>query len=408
MQAVVLQETDERGAVHLVAVGGQVSVGRDAASAIAVKDPHVSRTHCVLEGRADGSLRVIDRGRTGTFVDGAPVSGQALAAPGSRLRVGPAFELLVVGAVDTQTARVDGEPRPPCQLGPRYLLLRELGRGGMGVVFEAWDRERRQRCALKWLRAGGQAEEEDVARFTREARLQASLRDYPGIARVFDFGTVPGSGELFCVLEFVDGESLERKIRARELSRPESVRVAARVARALEYAHERGIVHRDVKPSNVLVNTKGMVRLVDFGIARTLDGSTRLTATGIMLGTPGFMAPEQVQALPDLGRAVDIYGAGAVLYACLTGKAPVRGRLVSEVLRNVIAGSFDRPRQLDAAIEPDLEAICLRALATRPAARHRSAAELAEQLEAWLKAHAPAEPVRLARPASTRAPRTGP
>src|SRR5690606_34553291 len=138
--------------------------------------------------------------------------------------------------------RQDGEPCPPCQLGPRYLLLGELGRGGMGVVFEAWDLERRQRCALKWLRAGGEASEEDVARFTREATLQGSLRDYPGIARVFDFGTAPGSGELYCVLEFVDGVSLERKIRGNELTRPESARVVARVARALQFAHERGII----------------------------------------------------------------------------------------------------------------------------------------------------------------------
>ncbi len=407
MNVVILQETDERGAVHLVPVGAAASVGREAgANSIVVRDPRVSRAHCTLEGRPDGGVRVVDHGRTGTFVDGAPVAGEALAGPGRRVRIGPTFELLVVGVVET--ARTDAEPCPPCQLGPRYLLLGELGRGGMGVVFEAWDQERRQRCALKWLRAGGEADEEDVARFTREATLQASLRDYPGIARVFDYGTVPGSGELYCVLEFVDGVSLERKIRGKELSRAEAVRVVARVARALEYAHERGIVHRDVKPSNVLVSARGMVRLTDFGIARTLDGSTRLTATGIMLGTPGFMAPEQIQALPDLGPAVDVYGAGAVLYACLTAKAPVRGKLMSEVLRNAVAGKFDRPRELDPTVEPDLEEICLRALAARPDARQRSAAELAEQLEAWLRAHAPAEPVRLARPASTRAPRAGP
>lgn len=407
MNVVVLQEMDERGAVHLVPVGGVASVGRDAASAIVVKDPHVSRTHCTLEGRPDGYVRIVDRGRTGTFVDGVQIQGKAIVGAGRRVRLGPTFELRVVGLIDE--ARQGGEPSPPCRLGPRYLLLGELGRGGMGVVFEAWDLERRQRCALKWLRAGGEADEEAVARFTREANLQASLRDYPGIARVFDFGTVPGSGELYCVLELVDGVSLERKIRGDELTRAESVRVVARVARALEFAHERGIIHRDVKPSNVLVSAKGRVRLTDFGIARTLDGSARLTATGIMLGTPGFMAPEQIQALPDLGPAVDIYGAGAVLYACLTRKAPVRGKVVSAVLRNALAGLFDRPRDIDPSIEPDLERICLKALATRPEDRHRSAGELAEELETWLESYAPADPVRLAKPpTSARAPRAGP
>jgi serine/threonine protein kinase len=403
-QVVILQETDERGAVHLIPVGGGASIGREAgANQIVVKDPHVSRTHCTLEGRPDGGVRVIDHGRTGTFVDMQRVEGEGVAGAGRKLRVGLHWEALVVGLLDV-AVDCEGEPRPPCRLGPRYLLLGEVGRGGMGVVFEAWDREREQRCALKWLRVGGQATADDVARFTREATLQSSLRDYPGIARVFDYGTLPGSGELYCVLEFVDGESLEKKIRAGGLPREEGVRIVSRVARAIEYAHARGIIHRDLKPSNVLVNGKGMVRLTDFGIARTLDGSTHLTATGIMVGTPGFMAPEQIMAEKDLGPAVDVFGLGAVLYATLTGKAPTRGRVVSEVLRNAVAGTFDRPRDLDATIDEALERTCLRALAAKPAARHASAGALAEELEEWLRAHAPSSPVRLARPVSTRAP----
>ena len=403
-KVVVIQETDERGEVHLLPVGCGASIGREpGANQIVVKDPHVSRTHCTLEGRADGGVRVIDHGRTGTFVDMVRVDGEVVAGIGRKLRVGLHWEVLIVGLIDV-AVDCQGEPKPPCRLGPRYLLLGELGRGGMGVVFEAWDREREQRCALKWLRVGGQATEEDILRFTREAEMQSTLRDYPGVARVFDYGTLPGSGELYCVLEYVDGVSLERKIRAGDLAREEGVRIVSRVARAIEYAHSHGIIHRDLKPSNVLVSDKGMVRLTDFGIARMLDGSNHLTATGIMVGTPGFMAPEQIMADKALGPAVDVYGLGAVLYATITGKAPSRGRIVSEVLRNAVAGAFDKPRELDPTIDVDLEKTCLRALAVKPDARHASAGEVAEELEEWLRTHAPSAPVRLARPVSTRAP----
>ncbi|MCO5168660.1 MAG: serine/threonine-protein kinase [Planctomycetes bacterium] len=405
MKVVVLQERDERGAVHLLPVGGAASVGREASTnQIVVRDPHVSRAHCALEGLSDGRVRVVDLGRAGTFVDDARVDGEAIAGPGARLRIGPAFELRVIGAVDPGHDQY-GEPRPPCRLGARYLLLAEAGRGGMGVVFEAWDLERGRRCALKWLAVGGGwATDEDVARFTREAQLQASLSDHPGIARVFDQGRVPGSGHLYCIMEYVDGVSLERRIREATLSRLEATRVVARVARAAEFAHARGVVHRDIKPSNVLVSAKGMVRLTDFGIARALDGSGRLTATGIMLGTPGFMAPEQIQALPHLGPAVDVYGIGAVLYTCLTGAPPARGASVSEVLRNAVAGRVDAPRQLDPTIDPALERACLRALALEPGDRHPDAGALAEELEAWLRAQDPPAPVRLSRPPSAPSP----
>jgi serine/threonine protein kinase len=404
-KAVLLQEVGEKAVVHAVPLGRALMFGREAApEQVQVKDPHVSRTHCTFEARPDGTVRVVAVGRTGTFVDGAPITGSTVAGPGRRVRLGPSYELLVIGLFDpAPSLDATPEPCPPCRLG-RYVLLGEVGRGGMGVVFEAWDPETRKRCAIKWLRTGAEASEEDVARFTREATLQASLRDYPGIARVFDFGKVPGSGELFCVMEFVDGESLDRKIRA-GLPRIEGVRIVSRVARAVEYAHARQIIHRDLKPNNILVSAKGTVRLTDFGIARTLGDSGSLTGTGIMLGTPGFMSPEQIQAdSKHLGPATDIYGLGAVLYATLTGKAPVRGKTMAEVLRNAVSGNIPRPREHDASIEPDLEAICVRAIAVRPPDRHPTAVALAEDLEAWVKAHAPSEPVRLARPASTRAP----
>jgi serine/threonine protein kinase len=394
-KVVVLQETGAKGALVEVPVGEAVTFGREkAANEIIVNDKHVSRTHCTIEGRADGAIRIVCHGRTGTYVDGARVAKETVARPGRKVRIGPTYELLVVGLLDP-TAPRGGEPAPPCRLGPRYVLLGELGRGGMGVVYEAWDEQDRRRCAVKWLRVGGQASDEDEARFTREAKLQASLKDYPGIARVFDHGKVPGTGELYCVMELVEGDSLEKRIRADQgVPRFEAVRFAARTARAVEFAHARGIVHRDLKPSNILIGPNDVVRLTDFGIARTLDGDGRLTATGIMLGTPGFMAPEQIRGVKDLGPSVDVWGLGAVLYALLVRKAPTRGTSMREVLHNALLGEFDHPRELDPTIDEELESICLRALATEPAERFESAADLAAALERWL-----------ARPGSTRAPK---
>ena len=242
------------------------------------------------------------------------------------------------------------------------------------------------------------ADREAGRRFSREIKLQASLKDYPGIARVYDQGTVPGSGELYCVMELVSGESLLARLKRKDLSRVEGVRIVSRVARAVEYAHAQGVVHRDLKPANVLVNQDGMVRLTDFGIAPTLDGDGKLTSTGLMVGTPGFMCPEQIQGLASVSPATDVYGLGALLYAVLCGRPPIEGKSLADALRAVVQGKVTPPRALDPTIDQALDELVVQALRKDPADRVPSARVFAEALEGWLRVHDPAQKVSLRSP----------
>jgi len=394
---VVLQDAQRGGAVLLPVGGPGVGFGRDPGqNDVGVQDKYVSRRHCVLHGEAGGRVRIVDTSSYGTMVNGARVSGSASAGPGDRIVLGYEYEYVVVG-VAGPPGRRQGEPAPPEWLTADYLLLREVGRGGMGIVYEAWRRPTDARCAVKWLRAGGAADAEIEARFRREADLQLQLSEYPGIVTLFDYGKVPETGEMFCAMEYVEGESLLAKLKA-GMTRGEVVRLVARVARAVAYAHEKGIVHRDLKPANVMVTTDGAIRLTDFGIAKALGGDGGLTATGIMLGTPGYMAPEQLQDSKRAGPLSDVYGLAAILYNALTGKLPVKGKNMREALKSIEKGDFPRPSEVDGTIDETLDGVLMHALATDPAQRTGSAADLAERLELWLRLHAPSNPVRLKPP----------
>ena len=160
-------------------------------------------------------------------------------------------------------------------------------------------------------------------------------------------------------------------------------------------------MHRDLKPANVLLTANGAVRLTDFGIAKAfMDDDGGITATGVMMGTPGYMAPEQVTDSAKAGPASDVYGAGAILYHVLVGRPPIQGKLLREILESIDKGVFDAPRALDPSVDPELEQICLRALEREPAQRYPTAHALALALEDWLRRHAPAKRVKLRPPGS--------
>jgi protein kinase-like protein len=258
-----------------------------------------------------------------------------------------------------------------------FELLEELGRGGWGVVYRARNVQTGQEVALKTLdlTASPGARE----RFLREGQAQARVDKHPNVVRVHEAGEFSGRGYL--VLELATGGDLAKRLRAGPLAFEDAVRITTEVGRALEHAHARGVLHRDLKPANVLFDEEGRAQLVDFGLASLASEGT-LTKTGEILGTPGYMPPEQADGAKGVGAAADVYGLGALLYASLTGQAPFAGGSMVEILTAILRRPPVPPSQLRPELPGDLEEICLRALAKEPGARYASAAEMVAALEA--------------------------
>jgi predicted Ser/Thr protein kinase len=261
-------------------------------------------------------------------------------------------------------------------MGP-YLLEHEVARGGMGVVYRARHATLERPVALKVMRAelaGAVARE----RFLREAQAVARLR-HPGIVAVHEVGW---DGQPFIAMEWVDGESLDRRLRAGPLAPGEVVDLACALAAALEHAHAEGILHRDLKPHNVLLDRTGRARITDFGLAKDLsDAREALTRTGEVVGTPAFMPPEQAGAKGAVDGRADVYGLGATLYALVTGAPPFQGPTAINVLHAVIREAPQPPSALRPEVPRDLEAVILRCLAKAPDDRYPSMTTLREDLE---------------------------
>lgn len=260
----------------------------------------------------------------------------------------------------------------------RYELRGEIGRGGMATIWRAYDRELDREVAVKLLHPQYAGDPEFLERFRREARAAAGLT-HPNVAAIFDVGQDTQSGAPFIVMELVEGDDLKSRIRRGGAAPERFVRqVGATVASALEFAHRRGLVHRDVKPQNILLGLDGRVRLSDFGIAQALNASS-LTRTGAVMGTVQYMAPEVVRGQPA-SAASDVYSLGVVLYELATGQQPFRGDSDMAVALAHVESMPASPRQVNPAVPADLEAIILRALAKRPSERFGSAREFADVL----------------------------
>lgn len=285
-----------------------------------------------------------------------------------------------------------GVPSPPPlrRLGD-YDLLEEVARGGMGVVYRARQRSLDREVAVKVLRDHALARPEDRRRFRAEAEAIARL-NHPRIVRIHEIGDEEGLA--YFAMDFVAGGNLAERTRDGPLRPREAARVVVQVAEAVQHAHARGILHRDLKPSNVLLDLDGEACVTDFGLARPLDQGSSLTLTGQVLGTPGYMPPEQAAGRGAVGPAADIYALGALLYHLLTGRPPFAGASVSETLRQVQEQEPVSPRLLNAEVPVDLASVCLQCLAKEERLRYPSAEALAADLRRFLNG----EPT-LARPA---------
>jgi eukaryotic-like serine/threonine-protein kinase len=304
-------------------------------------------------------------------------------------------------------------PAPPSSVGPRFRVLRPHAEGGLGVVFLAHDAELNREVALKEIQPGLAARPESQARFLREAEITGGL-EHPGIVPVYSLGRHP-DGRPYYAMRLIRGSTLKEAIDAyhqgaavetdpgtRSLAFRRLLERVRDVAEALEYAHSRGVVHRDVKPQNVMVGRFGETLLVDWGLAKAQgqpattpgpgdrrdtplasQGSAE-TATGSAVGTPAYMSPEQARGIAEMvGPASDVYGLGATLYHVLSGHAPLEGS-TQDVMARARLGAFPKPRTIRRDVPGALEAVVMKAMALRPEDRYGSPRNLADDIELWL------------------------
>ena len=272
-----------------------------------------------------------------------------------------------------------------------YELLEEIARGGMGVVYKARQMSLNRPVALKMILAGQLASENDVKRFYSEAEAAATL-DHPNIVPIFEVGQ--HEGQHYFAMGYIDGPSLAAKLDAAGWPTSEAARLVRQIADAIQYAHARGVIHRDLKPQNVLLGADGVPRITDFGLAKRSEDASNLTTTGQILGTPSYMSPEQAAGKTrEIGPLTDVYSLGAILYALLTGRPPFEGPDVISTISRVIFEEPTSPRRHNPQVDQDLETITLKCLAKDPAERYSSARELADDLDRFLRD----EPIR-ARP----------
>ncbi len=267
-----------------------------------------------------------------------------------------------------------------------YELLEEIGRGGQGVVFRARQKSLNRIVALKVIGLGQWATQAHLKRFRLEAEAAASL-DHPCIVSIYEVGE--RDGQCYFSMKFVEGGQLDEVVRRSPMAIRQAVELIAKVARTVYYAHEHGILHRDIKPGNILLDANGEPHLTDFGLARLVEFESTVTRTLEVLGTPSYMAPEQAAgnnpAAAGLTSATDVYGLGAVLYQLLTGHPPFAGGTTYETIKLLLETEPRPPRLWNSKVDRDLSTICLKCLQKDPENRYSSALALAEDLERWLK-----------------------
>lgn len=265
-----------------------------------------------------------------------------------------------------------------------FELQEELGRGGMGVVYKAWDRKLQRHVALKMILRGAQATSADLARFRYEAGAAAAL-NHPNIVPVYQVADC--DGRPYFVMKLVPGKTLAAIAKEGPLPPRRAAAYLLAIAHAVSHAHAHGVLHRDLKPSNILIDADDQPLVTDFGLAKRVEGGESLTGTGAILGTPSYMAPEQAEgSAKQVGPGIDVYSLGAILYELLTGRPPFLAASPIETLLLVRTEEPVRPRALNPRIDADLELVCRKCLEKRPEHRYADAVHLAKDLQAFLNA----------------------
>ncbi|MEX2287201.1 MAG: protein kinase [Planctomycetaceae bacterium] len=273
----------------------------------------------------------------------------------------------------------------PADFG-KYALVREIGRGGMGVVYLAKQTDLDRVVALKMILSSRLASKDEIRRFYSEAKAAGRVR-HPHIVGIHEVGEV--RGQHYFAMDYVEGRSLADVLRDGPLAKESAVGCLICVARAVQCLHEHEIIHRDLKPANILIDQQGHPYVTDFGLAKVFDAQCSQTGSGTVIGTPSYMPPEQAAGhVSEISTASDVYSLGAILYELLTGRPPFMRNSPYETLLEVIEGEPTPPSKLNRGIAPELELICMRCLEKEPQARYSSAAAFADDLERYQRGEA--------------------
>ena len=285
-------------------------------------------------------------------------------------------------ALGPEGRRPSGEPRTRYPNVPGYQILEVQGVGGMGIVYRAYQEGLQRLVALKMIHRPGRDDQEQLRRFRVEAQAAARLH-HPNIVEVHEIGDL--DGDPYFSLELVEGSDLASVIGGKAMAVDRAARLVGQLARAMHYAHEKGVIHRDLKPANILIADDGQPKITDFGLAKFQEKSSEQTQSGTVIGSPCYMSPEQAAGRThEIGPSTDVYSLGAILYETLTGRPPFHAETTLETIRQILETEPARPSRLALKVPRDLETVCLKCLEKQPRRRYASAGELAEDLERFL------------------------